>query len=95
MPDQVWTIWWAWIVLGFGLGVLEILAPGYIFLGFAIGAALTGVLVGVGVLGSAGLPLLILVFAVLSLLAWLGLRASLGKRAGQVKVWDRDINDNP
>ena len=34
--------WWAWVVLGFALGVLEILAPGYIFLGFAIGAVLTG-----------------------------------------------------
>ena len=39
--------WWAWVVLGFALGVLEVLAPGYIFLGFAIGAVLTGiVLVG-------------------------------------------------
>ncbi|WP_395542660.1 NfeD family protein [Neotabrizicola sp. sgz301269] len=93
MPDQIWTIWWAWVVLGFALGVLEILAPGYIFLGFAIGAALTGVLVGLGL--APGLPALILIFAVLSLVAWLGLRASLGKRAGQVKTWDRDINDNP
>jgi membrane protein implicated in regulation of membrane protease activity len=93
MPDQVWTIWWAWIVLGFGLGILEILAPGYIFLGFAIGAALTGVLVGLGL--APGLPALILIFAVLSLVAWLVLRATLGKRAGQVKTWDRDINDNP
>jgi membrane protein implicated in regulation of membrane protease activity len=95
MPDQIWTVWWAWIVLGFALGVLEILAPGYIFLGFAVGAVLTGVLVGVGILGSAGLPLLLLVFAVLSLIAWYAMRAVLGKRSGQVKVWDRDINDNP
>lgn len=86
--------WWAWIVLGFALGVLEILAPGYIFLGFAIGAVLTGILVGTG-LAPAGLALLLLIFAVASVLAWLALRRTMGIRQGQVKIWDRDINDNP
>ncbi|WP_225030423.1 NfeD family protein [Xinfangfangia pollutisoli] len=95
MPGQLWTIWWAWVVLGFALGGLEILAPGFIFLGFAIGAALTGVLIGVGILGAVGLPALILIFALLSLAAWYLLRAIFGKRPGQVKTWDRDINDNP
>ena len=84
--------WWVWVVLGFALGVLEILAPGYIFLGFAIGAVLTGVLVGLGV--PAGLPAMILIFAVASLVAWLVLRRAMGVREGQVRVWDRDINDN-
>lgn len=95
MPEQIWTVWWAWIVLGFALGVVEIFAPGFIFLGFAIGAGLTGVLVGVGVLAKAALPLLMLVFALLSLAAWAALRRLAGKRPGQVKLWDRDINDNP
>jgi membrane protein implicated in regulation of membrane protease activity len=85
--------WWAWVVLGFALGVLEILAPGYIFLGFAIGAVLTGAVVGLGI--SASLPALILIFAIASLIAWLILRRTMGVREGQVKVWDRDINDNP
>lgn len=84
--------WWAWIVLGFALGVLEVLAPGYIFLGFAIGAVLTGALVGFG-LSPAGLPALILIFAAASVLAWLSLRRFVGVRKGQVKIWDRDIND--
>ena len=83
--------WWAWVVLGFALGVLEILAPGYIFLGFAIGAVLTGVLVGIGI--PAGTPALILIFAVTSVAAWLILRRTMGVRQGQVKIWDRDIND--
>lgn len=86
--------WWAWVILGFALGVLEVLAPGYIFLGFAIGAVLTGVLVGIG-LAPAGFAALLLVFAVLSVVAWLVLRRVVGVRGGQVKVWDRDINDNP
>lgn len=89
----MWAVWWVWVVAGFGLGVLEVLVPGFIFLGFAIGAVLTGVLVGLGLLG-ANLPLLLLAFAVLSVLAWLGLRATMGVRKGQVKLWDRDVNDN-
>ncbi len=83
--------WWAWVILGFALGVLEVLAPGFIFLGFAIGAVVTGILVGFGV--PAGLPALILIFAVVSVVAWLVLRRVVGVREGQVKVWDRDIND--
>ena len=35
---MLWQVWWVWIVAGFALGVLEVIAPGYIFLGFAIGA---------------------------------------------------------
>ena len=89
----MWAVWWVWVVAGFGLGVLEVLVPGFIFLGFAIGAVLTGVLVGFGLLG-ANLPLLLLAFAVLSVLAWLGLRATMGVRKGQVKLWDKDVNDN-
>lgn len=89
----MWAVWWVWIVAGFALGVLEVIVPGYIFLGFAIGAVVVGVGLGVGLLGSS-LPFLLLVFAVVSLLAWLGLRRSVGVRDGQVKIWDRDINDN-
>lgn len=85
-------VWWAWVVAGFALGVLEILAPGYIFLGFAIGAVLTGALIGIGVL-TGGKALLLLVFAVLSLAAWAVLRRTMGVREGQVKIWDKDIND--
>lgn len=85
--------WWAWVILGFALGVLEVLVPGFIFLGFAIGAVVTGVLVGLGV--PAGVPALILIFAVVSVVAWLVLRRVVGVRDGQVKIWDRDINDQP
>ncbi|MBL9074329.1 hypothetical protein [Tabrizicola sp.] len=85
--------WWAWVILGFALGVLEVLAPGFIFLGFAIGAVVTGVLVGIGI--PAGPAALILVFAVVSVVAWLVLRRTMGVREGQVKIWDRDINDKP
>ena len=85
--------WWVWIVLGFALGVLEVIVPGYIFLGFAVGAVLVGIAVGIGLLGHS-VPMLLLVFAVLSVVSWYGLRRMMGVRRGQVKIWDRDINDN-
>jgi len=88
-----WSVWWVWIVAGFLLGMLEIVVPGYIFLGFAIGAVVTGILVGISI-APASLALLVLIFAVCSLVAWFVLRRTMGVRAGQVKVWDRDINDN-
>lgn len=88
---MIWELWWAWVVFGVALAVLEVLVPGFIFLGFAVGAVLVGVLVGLGLLGGS-VPVLALVFAVLSLGAWIMLRRVVGVKEGQVKVWDKDIN---
>lgn len=90
---MMWTTWWVWVVAGFALGILEIAMPGFIFLGFAIGAVVTGALIWLGLLG-ATLPTLLLVFALASLMAWFGLRRVFGLKRGQVKIWERDINDN-
>ncbi len=89
---MMWGVWWVWMVAGFALGVLEVLAPGFIFLGFAIGAVVTGLVVALGI--TASFPLLLLVFAVLSFVAWLILKRFFGRVEGQVKLWDRDVNDN-
>lgn len=94
----MWQLWWIWAVAGLALGILEVFAPGYVFLGFAAGAIATGIVILVGgpfaawLTGS--LPLVLLFFAVASLLAWLAARRIFGLREGQVKIWDRDINDN-
>lgn len=88
----MWAQWWVWMVAGFALGVLEVLAPGFIFLGFAIGAVATGLVVALGI--TASLPALLLMFAVLSCVAWLLLKRFFGRVDGQVKMWDRDVNDN-
>jgi inner membrane protein len=88
----MWAVWWVWMVVGFSLGVLEVLVPGFIFLGFAIGAFITGFILVFGV--SANLPVLLSLFAVLSLGAWYVLRAKFGKVEGQVKIWHKDVNDN-
>jgi inner membrane protein len=86
-------IWWAWIVLGVVLAVLEVMIPGFIFLGFAIGAGITGVLMALG-LFAGNVPLAVLVFAVLSVLAFLVLRRVVGVTKSQKKVWTKDINEN-
>jgi membrane protein implicated in regulation of membrane protease activity len=90
---MIWTVWWAWIAGGFVIGALEVVLPGYIFLGFAIGAVMTGILLGFGVLTGASLSTLLMVFALASLGAWAALRYGLGRHPGQVKIWDRDINE--
>lgn len=87
------NLWWVWVVAGGVLGIVEVALPGFIFLGFAAGAVLTGILVATGLIGAALAPK-VFVFAVASLAAWYGLRAVFGKHEGQVKVIDRDINEN-
>lgn len=90
----MWSVWWVWVVAGFALATVELLIPGYIFVGFAIGAGLTGLLLATGLLGSGGIAPLLLVFALTSLAAWIALRALFGRPGEKPKIWDRDINDN-
>ena len=91
---MIWSIPWVWLAAGLVLGIAETLLPGWILLGFAIGAVLTGLFIWGGVLATAGLPVLLLVFALASLAAWLGLKQVFGTPGQKPKIWDRDINDN-
>ena len=86
------ALWWVWVAFGLVLGILEVVVPGFIFLGFAIGAVLVGL-----VLVVAGLPPIwaVLMFAVLSLVAVVVLRQSFGHRGKDVRIIRHDINDNP
>lgn len=87
-----YTLWWVWMAAALGLAILEVILPGFIFLGFAIGAF--GVsLILLTTFFSPGLPLLALIFAGLSLIAWLILRRYFAMPKGQVKTFDTDIND--
>jgi len=92
-----WSIWWVWGLAAIALGFAEVLLPTYLFLGFAVGAALIGGCLWVSPAmvewGTLSPEMLLLLFAVLSLLAWVVLRRVLGFREGQVKIIDRDIND--
>ena len=89
------SLWWVWMVGALLLAILEVVAPAQIFLGFAVGAAGVGLGLLLGIPGLAGsLPLMLLVFAVISLAAWLALRPLLGIREGQVKHFEHDINED-
>ncbi len=88
---MIWQEWWVWAAAGIGLAILEMLVPGFIFLGFAIGAAAVSLLVLVG--PSIGLPALLVSFAIISIAAWLIMRRAFGVRGGQSKRFDTDINE--
>jgi len=89
--------WWVWATAALVLAVAEVILPGFVLLGFAIGAGVVALVLLVGgplaVWLAGSVPVLLLVFAVVSLLAWLGLRRWLGVYKNQVRTFDHDINE--
>jgi len=92
------ALWWVWISGGIALGIIEVIVPGFFFLGFSSGAVITGLVLLAGgpfaawLTGSVAYT--VLFFALVSLVSWLALRRLAGVREGQLKVWDRDINED-
>ncbi len=84
---------WIWIIAALVLAALELALPGWFFLGAAIAVLLMGLALLLG-LWTGGLPMALVVAALLTGLAWLVLRRVFGASRGEVKIWDRDINDN-
>jgi membrane protein implicated in regulation of membrane protease activity len=70
---MLWAEWWVWMSGALILATLEVLIPGYIFLGFAVGAGLMGLLILFGI-NATGLALMLVIFALLSLLSYLAMR---------------------
>lgn len=91
--EDLWTTWWIWLAFALAFGILELLLPGFILLGFSIGALAVALLLLLNGGLVSSLPALLLVFAILSLAAWLALRRIFALPKGQVKTFDRDIND--
>lgn len=92
--SELWSLWWVWIVAALVLSIIEVFVPAFVFLGMAVGAVVVGVGLAFGLLGwIATPPVLFLIFASASLIAALVLRSVIGVRRGQVKTWDRDINE--
>jgi membrane protein implicated in regulation of membrane protease activity len=85
------SVWWVWLSAALGLATLEVIVPGYSFLGFAIGAALVGLLLLTVPIAS--MPLILVIFAALSLGAYLAMRRVFGLPGQAPKIWERDIND--
>ena len=93
MADQPWL----WLSAGVLLGIVEVFVPGFFFLGFSSGAVITGlVLLAGGPFAawlSGSLAYTVLFFALVSLASWVALRRLVGVRKGQIRIWDRDINE--
>lgn len=85
------SLWWIWICIALALGVIELLLPGFIFLGFAIGALLMAGIVAV--FSGIGVPALLALFAILSLIAWIILRMAFRSQSSGARIVTRDIND--
>ncbi len=87
----LWSLWWIWLAAALILAILEVLAPGFMFLGFAVGATVVRLMLLTPF--SPGLPALLAIFAVLSLVAWGGLRTFFRREDGEARRFDHDIND--
>ena len=88
-----------WLAFGIVLGILELLLPGFVLLGFGVGAiAVWSVLLvcGPGMFeGVAGVAYIGVIWGLLSLIAWTLIRRIPGARADNARVIETDINDNP
>lgn len=89
---MLWQQPWVWVVAAVALGVLEMLLPGFILLGFAAGALLVAALIWIGLLGPS-LPAMLFVLAAGAVPVWLIARRVAGVRAGQSRIVSHDIND--
>lgn len=85
------SVWWVWLAAALALAVIEVLVPGFIFLGFALGgvAMVAVVWVAPGLSPAA----LIAIFAGLSLIAWIALRVMFRKQSSGARIVHNDIND--
>jgi membrane protein implicated in regulation of membrane protease activity len=89
---MMFGIWWVWLSVALALALVEIVLPGFIFLGFAIGAAALAVIVAV--IGMPfGAPVAVALFAGLSLIAWIALRVIFRNQRSGARIIRHDIND--
>lgn len=88
-----------WLVAGLLLAAVEVMVPGFFFLGFGIGAAVTAALVwpmaGLLADSQSGWAWPLLFFAVLSVAATLALRRVFARRRPGRRFDDEDVNDLP
>ena len=89
----VWTNGWLWIIAALVLALIELMLPGYIFMGVALATALMGVALLAG-LWTGSLPAALVVTAILSGVIWLALSRMRGVDRSETRIWHRDINDN-
>ena len=79
---MIWLNGWLWIAAALILAALELLAPGWVFIGLAAAVGLMGVLM-LSDIWSAGLPVTLIVTGILASIVWLILRRVAGRRRGE------------
>ncbi len=86
-----------WCMVAIALVIVELMAPGYVFVGMAGGAgisALATFFFGETLRDApAGEGVILVIFAAFALLTWLLLNRFLGNRRNRTTVPDYDIND--
>lgn len=87
---ELWSLWWIWACAALALGILELLVPGFIFLGIAVGAAIVAVMVAI--FGDLGLTPALAVFAAASLISWIVLKRAFKPADDQTRVIHEDVN---
>jgi inner membrane protein len=87
---------WLWLAAAAVLAIVEAVLPGYLLLGFGIGAAAVGVALFPFADLARALPYapatLLAVWSAISLIAWFALTAVFGRRARR-RRGGRDVND--
>ena len=87
---------WLWIAAAAVLGAIEAFLPGYVLLGFGIGAGAVGLALVPLADAARALPyaplVLLAIWSAISLAVWLGLTALFG-RPSRRRAAERDIND--
>jgi membrane protein implicated in regulation of membrane protease activity len=82
--------WHVWMMIGIGFVIIEIFDPAFFFISLGIGAILTGLFSMFPVVGSS-IPLQILIFAIISFVAFLFMRKlgrkMLSKTGGDTNVY--------
>lgn len=89
-----WSNGWLWMIAALLLAAVELILPGYVFMGMAGAVLVMGLLLLTGVWG-AGLPTTLVATAVLSGLIWFLLSRMIGVDRSAARIWRDDINDNP
>lgn len=83
-------IWWAWVVLGLLLLVLEMAVPGLFLLFFGVAGLVVGILTYLGLAGPEWLQWLM--FSVISVVSLLLFREPLMRKLGQREAPARDVD---
>ncbi|MFX0544511.1 hypothetical protein ACEWPL_003070 [Roseovarius sp. S1116L3] len=87
----IWSLWWVWMAAALLLAIAEVVLPGFLALGFAVGAAAVGFFL-IFAPTALGLPVLLALCAILALVTWLVLRRFFRLENGQVRRVRGDIN---